>query len=70
MHIDHPGHLIDCPDKIKVTPLPYSMSSAGYACSITGGHCVPNNCTKNEENEDGTISKNNRKGGRNQGKII
>lgn len=31
----------DCPLKIKVTAHPNGMSSDGYACSATGGHCIP-----------------------------
>lgn len=42
-HADHPGHLTSCELQITVTPPAFGghMSSDGYACSASGGHCVP-----------------------------
>jgi hypothetical protein len=43
---DHPGHDVhDCPLREAVHPHPMGTSQRGYRCSVTGGHCVPdNNC--------------------------
>jgi hypothetical protein len=58
---DHPGHDVhDCPLKEAVHPHPMGTSQRGYRCSVTGGHCVPdNNCQskiisyyEEEENEE------------------
>lgn len=38
---NHPGFGIECPCQLKVNPAPYGMSSRGFACRYTGGHCLP-----------------------------
>jgi hypothetical protein len=42
---DHANHIGSsagaCPLRITVNAHPYGMSSNGYACSVTGGHCIP-----------------------------
>ncbi|WP_455233503.1 hypothetical protein [Geopseudomonas aromaticivorans] len=45
-HEDHPGHsALGCELQITVNRAPCSSSSNGYACSATGGHCMPgDNC--------------------------
>lgn len=41
-HDQHPGHTGDgCELRIKVIAHPLGSSYNGYACSYTGGHCVP-----------------------------
>ena len=41
-HEDHPGHsALGCELQITVNRAPCGSSSNGYACSATGGHCVP-----------------------------
>lgn len=38
----HPGFPVDtCQLQITVSPGPYSISSKGFACAHTGGHCLP-----------------------------
>jgi hypothetical protein len=42
-HKDHPGFCaFGCKARITVNPAAYSMSSEGYSCKVTGGHCLPN----------------------------
>jgi hypothetical protein len=46
-YADHPGFTATgCPYRITVTPKgPYgSTSGCGFACSMTGGHCLPEEC--------------------------
>ena len=33
----------ECPAKIEITAHPYGTSRDGCACSVSGGHCVPDN---------------------------
>lgn len=46
-YADHPGFsATTCPDRITITQRgPYgSISGCGFACSRTGGHCLPESC--------------------------
>lgn len=45
-YTNHPGFEAgDCPLRIVVRPHAFGLSSRGFACSSSGGHCVPNdNC--------------------------
>lgn len=38
---NHPGFGTDCPCQIRINPHPTGMSSRGFACCYTGGHCLP-----------------------------
>lgn len=41
-HADHPGVLaVGCPLRITVTARRTDGGRGGYACSYTGGHCLP-----------------------------
>ena len=41
-HHEHPGwDAEDCPLRITVTADRYGTSSDGFACSWSGGHCLP-----------------------------
>lgn len=41
-HADHPGVLaVGCPLRITVTARRTDGGRGGYACSCTGGHCLP-----------------------------
>lgn len=41
-HSNHPGHgSSSCALSITVTASAYGTSGNGYACSWTGGHCLP-----------------------------
>lgn len=55
-HSNHPGYeAADCPERIKITAVRTGMSSNGYACSCTGGHCIPSeSCNKiiKKENDE------------------
>lgn len=48
---DHPGfEMGECPLRITIVARLYSTSSNGYACSDTGGHCLPDGyCQKRRE---------------------
>ena len=49
--MNHPGlNATDCPARITVTPHNGAAHSGGYACSVTGGHCLPS--TKCDELRD------------------
>jgi hypothetical protein len=42
-HASHPGWTADgCPLRITVTPRNGGVTSHGFACEWTGGHCLPN----------------------------
>jgi hypothetical protein len=47
-HSEHPGwDAEDCPLRITVTASRYGTSSDGFACSMSGGHCLPSEvCAK------------------------
>jgi hypothetical protein len=39
---NHPGFdARDCPARVTVNAHPMGLSSNGYACGVTGGHCLP-----------------------------
>lgn len=41
-HAEHPGWVADgCPLRITVTPRNGGVTSHGFACDWTGGHCLP-----------------------------
>ena len=41
-HANHPGwHADGCPLRITVRPVWSAEARPGFACSWTGGHCVP-----------------------------
>lgn len=41
-HASHPGWTADgCELRMTVTPRNGGVTSAGFACSWTGGHCMP-----------------------------
>jgi hypothetical protein len=41
-HENHPGaEVSDCVCRIQIDAHLQGSSSNGYACSITGGHCIP-----------------------------
>ncbi|QIG71234.1 hypothetical protein EVB32_127 [Rhizobium phage RHph_TM39] len=41
-HKNHPGVTAsECPARITVNAQPSSNHGSGYACSVTGGHCIP-----------------------------
>lgn len=41
-HDTHPGaDARDCPARVTVNARPMGMSTNGYACGVTGGHCLP-----------------------------
>ena len=41
-HKNHPGYSASaCPVRITISAHTYGSSSNGYACSWTGGHCIP-----------------------------
>ena len=41
-HASHPGWIADgCELRMTVTPRNGGVTSAGFACSWTGGHCLP-----------------------------
>lgn len=50
-YANHPGHGTDCPCQLKVTPHSTGMSSRGYACRYTGGHCQPSDECEDRVNE-------------------
>lgn len=40
---NHPGFEAgDCPLRLTIKPHAFGMSSRGFACSSSGGHCIPN----------------------------
>ncbi len=41
MFENHPGHDTECHLKIRITAKPNGTSQNGFACSWTGGHCLP-----------------------------
>jgi hypothetical protein len=41
-HANHPGlTAVSCPLRLTINAQPCGTSSNGYACSATGGHCMP-----------------------------
>lgn len=56
-HSHHPGHTASsCPNRMTITRAASgSMSSNGYACSYTGGHCRPSESCKDRIDEEPII---------------
>lgn len=41
-HADHPGWTAEeCPARLTIVPRPYATSGPGFACGVTGEHCIP-----------------------------
>lgn len=40
-HECHPGHGTTCCAQLVIDAAPHGTSSNGYACKVTGGHCLP-----------------------------
>lgn len=41
-HPNHPGFAAPtCPMRLTITAKPTTLGLNGYACSVTGGHCLP-----------------------------
>ena len=40
-HEYHPGHDAVCRARLTINAAPHSTASNGYACKVSGGHCLP-----------------------------
>lgn len=50
---NHPSFNHRCTHQYSVKARPYGMSSNGWGCGLTGGHCLPSNkCQKMIEDKE------------------